>query len=183
MQDLQAPGFVKERKQCSFVWRSQLVRSSRSEPRPTQYARYARKVRFMAVRLSPDLFRHALREPLGLITRREVRGAFFAGGGLLAAIAASACCVLPLAFGALGLGGAWLSSLTAVAPYRTPIRVLAIVLLGAGFWLVYARRTTAREGAACPTAPSQRLTKTLLWLGLFVIIVVLSADWWVPLVT
>lgn len=137
----------------------------------------------MGIRLSPETFRHALREPRILFARRETGSAFFAGTGLLAAIAASACCVLPLALGAVGLGGAWISSLAVVAPYRTPIRILAIVLLSLGFWLVYARRTPATEGAACPTLPSQRATKTLLWLGLFVMIVVLSADWWVPLVT
>lgn len=137
----------------------------------------------MADRLSPEIVRHALREPRSLFARRETRSAFFAGGGLLAAIAASACCVLPLALGAVGLGGAWLSTLTVVAPYRTPIRILAILLLSAGFWLVYARRTPGAEGAACPTVPSQRVTKMTLWLGLFVMIVVLSADWWVPLVT
>ena len=102
-----------------------------------------------------------------------------AGGGLLAALAASTCCVLPLSLGAVGLGGAWLATLTALAPYETAFRLLAILLLGAGFWLVYARRTAADPAAAaCPTAPSAWLTKTLLWAGAIVMTLVLSSGWW-----
>lgn len=47
-----------------------------------------------------------------------MRLGLLAGGGLLAAMAASTCCVLPLSLGAVGLGGAWLSTLTALAPYE-----------------------------------------------------------------
>lgn len=136
----------------------------------------------MTERLSPETVRHAVGGPRDLSTRRETYGAVFAGGGLLAAIAASACCVLPLALGALGVGGAWLSELTLLAPYRTPLRVVAILLLGAGFWMVYARRTSVVEGASCPAVPGQRVTKSLLWLGLIVLAAALSSDWWVPLV-
>lgn len=136
----------------------------------------------MTDRLSPETVRHALRAPR-MSWHGETRSAFFAGGGFLAAVAASACCVLPLALGALGVGGAWLSALTWLAPYRTPIRILAILLLGAGFWMVYARRAPAIEGAACPAIPSRHITKALLWLGLIILVVALSADWWIPLVT
>lgn len=108
-------------------------------------------------------------------------GALLAGVGLLSATAASACCVLPIALGAAGLGGTWLSTLTIFAPYRTVLRIAAILFIGAGFWIVYARRPTAVEGAACPAVPP-RLTKALLWAGLIVLLIVLSADWWIPLV-
>ncbi len=101
-----------------------------------------------------------------------------AGGGLLAAVAASTCCVLPLSLAAVGLGGAWLSTLTVLAPYEAAFRVLAVLLLGAGFWFVYARRAAADSAAVCPTAPSGRVTKTLLWAGAIMMSLVLSSGWW-----
>jgi mercuric ion transport protein len=122
--------------------------------------------------------------PLASPARLGTSGAaFFAGMGLLAAVAASACCVLPLALGAAGIGGAWLSTLILFAPYRMALRIVAIVLLGAGFWLVYARRPIGVAGSTCLAVPRRSATKALLWIGLAVLIVVLSADWWVPLVT
>lgn len=38
--------------------------------------------------------------------------------GVLAAIGASVCCVGPLVLLALGIGGTWVSKLTAMEPYR-----------------------------------------------------------------
>ena len=61
-----------------------------------------------------------------------------AAGGLLSALAASTCCVLPISLTAVGLGGAWLSTLDAVSTYEMAFRVVGILLLAAGFWLVYA---------------------------------------------
>ena len=39
-------------------------------------------------------------------------------GGILGAIAASSCCVIPLILFSLGIGGAWIGNLTALAPYK-----------------------------------------------------------------
>jgi mercuric ion transport protein len=107
-----------------------------------------------------------------------MRAALLAGGGLLAALAASTCCVLPLSLAAAGIGGAWLSTLTALAPYETVFRALAVLLLAAGFWLVYARRPAAADGATCKTVPWRRLTTSLLWAGAIVLALVLSSGWW-----
>ena len=102
-----------------------------------------------------------------------------AGGGLGAALAASTCCVLPLSLGAAGLGGAWLSRLSILAPYQTAFRVLAILLLGVAFWMVYGRRTAAvAAAAACAVVPSERITKTALWVGAIMMALVLSSGWW-----
>ena len=39
-----------------------------------------------------------------------------AGGGLLGAVAASSCCLVPLALFGIGVGGAWIGYLTRLAP-------------------------------------------------------------------
>jgi len=106
-----------------------------------------------------------------------------ASTGLAAALAASICCVMPLTFGALGLGGAWLSSLLVLAPYQMTFRVVAVLLLGAAFWAVYGRRARSVDGASCTTLRSQRFTKSALWLGAMAIALVLSFGWWQQLIS
>jgi mercuric ion transport protein len=105
-----------------------------------------------------------------------------AGGGLAAALAASTCCLLPLSLGAIGAGGAWLSTVSALAPYQTGFRVLAIVLLGAAFWMVYAPRPAVAGADACAVAPAQGATKAVLWLGAIVTALVLTSGLWERLV-
>jgi mercuric ion transport protein len=41
-----------------------------------------------------------------------------AAGGVLGAFAASSCCIAPLALFSLGISGAWIGNLTALAPYQ-----------------------------------------------------------------
>lgn len=51
----------------------------------------------------------------------EGRKPWIAAGGILGAIAASSCCILPLVLFSLGIGGAWIGNLTALAPLSTNI--------------------------------------------------------------
>lgn len=101
-----------------------------------------------------------------------------AAGGLGAAVAASTCCVVPLSLAALGVGTAWVSALSFLAPYQTGFRVAAIVMLGAAFWLIYRPRRTAADGAACPPEPSRRWTKTAAWIGAVVVGLAVTSAWW-----
>src|SRR5258708_11919123 len=41
-----------------------------------------------------------------------------AAGGILGALAASSCCIVPLILFSFGIGGAWIGNLTALAPYQ-----------------------------------------------------------------
>jgi mercuric ion transport protein len=107
---------------------------------------------------------------------------FLASTGLAAALAASTCCVMPLTLGAMGLGGAWLSSLSLLAPYQMTFQVLAVLLLGAAFWTVYGRRVPTADGSACAAVPTQRFAKSALWLGALAVALVLSFGWWQRLI-
>ena len=84
-----------------------------------------------------------------------------AAGGLVAAVAASTCCVMPLALGSLGLGGALVAGLGALAPYQTVFRIAAIALLGAGFWLAYASKPALVVGAICAPSATAGWTERL----------------------
>jgi len=48
--------------------------------------------------------------------RRRQR--LMAAGGLLGALAASSCCILPLTLFGLGMSGAWIGNFTQLAPYQ-----------------------------------------------------------------
>jgi mercuric ion transport protein len=78
-------------------------------------------------------------------TGRSPRGALLAGG--IAALLASACCVGPLVLLMLGVGGAWISNLTSLEPYRPLFVGLALAAL------YFARRRIFRPAAQC--SPSE----------------------------
>jgi mercuric ion transport protein len=88
-----------------------------------------------------------------------------AGGGLVGAVLASSCCLLPLALFSLGLGGAWVGNLTALAPYQPLFVVLALASLGGGFYFAYRRPAGACAEEACAPPASRRLVKATLWIG------------------
>ena len=87
-------------------------------------------------------------------------------GGLFGALAASSCCVLPLVLFSLGIGGAWLGNLTALAPYQWIFVTITLAFLAAGFYLVYRRPAVAcADGEACARPLPNRLIKIALWVA------------------
>ncbi len=95
----------------------------------------------------------------------EARGTgLIAAGGVLGALAASSCCIVPLVLFAVGIGGAWIGNLTALAPYQPIFVVVTLGFLGSGYYLVYRTPNAAyAEGAACTRAAPRRFVKLALW--------------------
>lgn len=106
-------------------------------------------------------------EQEGVATGRPRIAGLLSAGGVLGAVAASSCCVLPLVLVSVGITGSWMSGLTVLAPYQPILLALTAVFLGAGFYLVYRQpKIIACEGGeVCGTPRSRRLTKSVLWLG------------------
>jgi mercuric ion transport protein len=84
-------------------------------------------------------------------------------GGILGALAASSCCILPLVLFSVGVSGAWIGNLAALAPYQPYIIALTLAFLGAGFVMVYRRPRMAADGATCARPMVGRVTKPALW--------------------
>jgi mercuric ion transport protein len=83
--------------------------------------------------------------------------------GLVAALAASSCCIVPLALFALGVSGAWIANLTRLAPYQPVFIAAALVCLGGGGWLVHrASRQVCADGVLCARTLSLRLVRSVL---------------------
>jgi mercuric ion transport protein len=90
--------------------------------------------------------------------------ALAAAGGLLGAVAASSCCIAPLVLFSLGIGGAWLGNLTALAPYQPIFVVVTLGCLATGFWMVYRKPSAASaNGSHCAPPVSRRIVKIALW--------------------
>jgi mercuric ion transport protein len=98
-----------------------------------------------------------------------------AAGGLVVGLLASSCCLLPLLLLSIGISGAWIAQLTALAPYQPLFLGVAAIALGLGFWRAY-RRQDCAVGSLCerPTVP--RTTKVLLWLGVVAVLAAVSVD-------
>ena len=86
-------------------------------------------------------------------------------GGLLAGIATSLCCTGPLVLLSLGFGGAWVSNLVALKPYRPIFIVLALAALAIAYSFIYqpASDQACEEGKVCAVPPAKRLYKGLFW--------------------
>jgi len=94
---------------------------------------------------------------------QAARAAWVAAGGLFGAVVASSCCIVPLALFSFGIGGAWIGTLTALAPYQPLFLAATLGFLGTGFWLVYRRPKAGCEEGVCAAPASRRVVKTALW--------------------
>jgi mercuric ion transport protein len=112
-----------------------------------------------------------------------VKDGALATGSVLAAIGASSCCVLPLAFAFAGVSGAWIGRLTALAPYEPIFLGLGALSVGSGLWRTYGRKQPACEGPQCGTPSSRRWTRAGLWLATGLLLIAATTDWWAPLLT
>jgi mercuric ion transport protein len=115
--------------------------------------------------------------------RGEVgRQRLVAVGGILGALAASSCCIVPLILFSLGIGGAWVGNLTALAPYK-PLFVTATAgLLGYGFYLVYRKpRQACAEDAACARPIPSRFVQLALWIATVLVAAAFAFDYVAPL--
>ena len=93
------------------------------------------------------------------------RAALLSVGGIVAALGAATCCVLPFALFFAGISGAWIGNLTALGAYQPIFLGVAVAFLAAGFWRVYRRPRAACAEGECGTPSSNRLAKTALWLA------------------
>ena len=93
-------------------------------------------------------------------------------GGILAALGAASCCVVPFALFTLGVSGAWIGNLTALEPYQPVFAAIAVACLGYGFYLVYRKpKIACAEGSYCASPASSRLAKIGLWTALVLVVI------------
>ncbi|WP_424983816.1 mercuric transporter MerT family protein [Maritalea sp. S77] len=97
-------------------------------------------------------------------------------GSILAALAASTCCIVPLLLFSLGISGAWIGQLTALEPYKPIFITITLGFLGYGYWLVYKQsQVKCDDDQAC----ARPMPNYLVMGGLILatILVALSIAW------
>ncbi len=111
----------------------------------------------------------------------QARARWIAAGGILGALAASSCCILPLVLFSLGISGAWIANFTALAPYKPYFAAGTISLLGYGYYLVYVRPKQACADGSCARPLPNRLVKSSLWIATVLVAAALAFDFVAPL--
>jgi mercuric ion transport protein len=105
-----------------------------------------------------------------------------AAGGLVGALAASSCCILPLVLFGLGVSGAWIGNFTRLAPYQPYFIAATLAFLGYGYWLVYRSSTRAcGDSEACARPLPNRIVRTSLIVATILVAAALGLDFIAPL--
>lgn len=94
-------------------------------------------------------------------------------GALGAAVAASACCTVPLLLVSMGVGGAWVSTLTALESYRPLFIALALGLLGLAFYR--SQRALRLADCDCDIETVPKSKSILMILGAFATIALVAS--------
>ena len=103
-------------------------------------------------------------------------------GGVIAAIAASLCCVGPLVLVMLGIGGAWVANLTVLEPFRPYFLGAAIIALFFAWKKIYrAPAAVCTPGSLCATPQTNRIYKVLFWMVVVLVVLALVFPYLAPL--
>lgn len=99
----------------------------------------------------------------------------------LAAIGASACCLGPLILLSLGMGGAWIGRLTAMAPFRPAFMVAVLVFLTLAFRRLYFPAQVCEPDSGCRDAPTLKRQRLIFWGVTLLSLGLLAGPWVAPL--
>ncbi len=82
---------------------------------------------------------------------------------VLAAVGASACCIGPLVLLGLGVGGAWIGTLTVLEPYRPVFIGLALLFLFLAYRRLYRAPAVCAAGGACADPAPRHRQRLVFW--------------------
>src|SRR5262249_16763812 len=103
-------------------------------------------------------------------------------GGLLGALGASSCCLLPVVLFGLGVSGARIGNLTQLPPCQPVFIEAALAWLGYGYRLVYrSSKVACAGGEACARPLSNRLVQLGLIVATVLVIAAIGFDFLAPL--
>lgn len=93
---------------------------------------------------------------------------------VIAAIGASLCCVGPLVLLSLGVGGTWISSLTALEPYRPIFIGITLLFLFMAFRKLYLLPRQCAPGDTCAIPSTLRNQRIIFWVVSVLMIALLA---------
>ena len=92
-------------------------------------------------------------------------------GGILGALGAASCCVIPFALFLAGVSGAWIGNLTALEPYQPIFAGVSLAFIGYGGWRLRRKREIACADGYCATPQSDRIAKIGLWTAATLVVI------------
>jgi mercuric ion transport protein len=120
----------------------------------------------------PEAARMSLRLTRNLLT----------AGGVLGALAASSCCLVPLVLFGLGVSGAWIGHLTRLAPYQPYFIAATAACLAGGYGLLYrSRKMVCTDREVCGRPLPNRIVTIGLILSTVLVVGALALDFIAPL--
>lgn len=92
----------------------------------------------------------------------------------MAAVGASLCCIGPLVLISIGIGGTWISYLTALEPYQPIFAAITVLFLFLAFRKLYLvpRQCSVDELCASPTV--LRNQRIIFWIATVILIALLT---------
>lgn len=103
-------------------------------------------------------------------------------GGVIAAIAASLCCVGPLVLVMLGIGGAWVANLAVLEPFRPYFLGAAVIALFFAWKKIYrAPAAACTPGSLCAMPQTSRIYKVLFWIVAVLVVLAMVFPYLAPL--
>ena len=104
------------------------------------------------------------------------RSVFLNSATVLSAVAASFCCILPVAVALLGVGSAAFASW--FEPWRPAFLAVTVVLLSIAFYQVY-RPMNCEPDEACAVGASRRRQRIFLWIVTGISMVLMTFPYYV----
>lgn len=105
---------------------------------------------------------------------------WLAAGGIIGAILASSCCVVPFALFALGISGAWIGNLAVLEPYRPIFIGVALVALFFAWRRIYRQAAACKPGEVCAIPQVRATYKLIFWIVAALVLVALGFPYVMP---
>ena len=112
-------------------------------------------------------------------TKIENKSGWLVGGGILASIIASLCCVGPLILTILGVSGA--AALSKFETLRVPMILLVLLFFGVAGFVLFRKRNSCEPGSICADQKKFRKMVIFYWLGLMIALLGITSPQWVAL--
>lgn len=107
----------------------------------------------------------------------ENKSGLLIGGGIIASIVASLCCIGPLLLTILGISGA--AALAKFETIRLPMILIVIALFGVAGFTLYRKRNSCEPGSVCADPKKYRRMVVFYWIGLIVALLGITSPQWV----
>ena len=93
-------------------------------------------------------------------------------GGVIGTLLASVCCLGPLVLVLLGIGGAWVSGVSALYPFKPYLLAATTAFLAWSGYMLYRPRKTCAIGSLCANPRLLRVQRIVFWAVVVTVVTV-----------